>query len=324
MAHTDATVLILGETGTGKELLAKAIHFNSLRRERPFVVINCGAIPAELLESELFGHVKGSFTGAMTHKKGKVEIAEGGTLFLDEIGEMSLDLQMRVLRLLQEREIEKVGATKLIRVDVRIIAATHRNLETLVAEGEIPRRPLLQARGHSDLLPPLRDRAGDIPELIHQFFDRSRQKHNRPDLALSPAAMPYLVNYRWPGNVRELENVIERLVLLCRSDEVGGLGPSPQHPSAPSIAGGRRRPLPRYRGRIERSRARADREGAAASPTGIRRKPRASWRSAEKHYCTGSASTEFRRMMARLRSRPEEERRGNVRAMTPGEPESPR
>ena len=221
VAHTDATVLILGETGTGKELLAKAIHFNSLRRERPFVVINCGAIPAELLESELFGHVKGSFTGAMTHKKGKVEMAEGGTLFLDEVGEMSLDLQKRVLRLLQEREIEKVGATKLIRVDVRIIAATHRNLETLVAEGRFREDLYYRLAVIPIVLPPLRERAGDIPELIQQFFDRSRQKHNRPDLALSPAAMPLLVNYRWPGNVRELENVTERLVLLCRSDEVG-------------------------------------------------------------------------------------------------------
>jgi DNA-binding NtrC family response regulator len=221
VAQTDATVLVLGETGTGKELLAKAIHFNSLRRERPFVVINCGAIPAELLESELFGHVKGSFTGAMTHKKGKVEIAEGGTLFLDEIGEMSLDLQVRVLRLLQEREIEKVGATKLIRVDVRIIAATHRNLETLVAEGKFREDLYYRLAVIPIALPPLRDRAVDIPELIQQFFERSKQKHNRPDLALSHAATACLVNYRWPGNVRELENVIERLVLLCRSEEVG-------------------------------------------------------------------------------------------------------
>src|SRR5438045_2188338 len=188
VAHTDATVLILGETGTGKELLAKAIHFNSLRRERPFVVINCGAIPAELLESELFGHVKGSFTGAMTHKKGKVEIAEGGTLFLDEIGEMPLDLQVRVLRLLQEREIEKVGATKLIRVDVRIIAATHRNLETLVADGKFREDLYYRLAVIPIVLPPLRDRAGDIPDLIQQFFDRSRQKHTRPDLALPPEA----------------------------------------------------------------------------------------------------------------------------------------
>jgi DNA-binding NtrC family response regulator len=220
VAHTDATVLVLGETGTGKELLAKAIHFNSLRRERPFVVINCGAIPAELLESELFGHVKGSFTGAMNHKKGKVEIAEGGTLFLDEIGEMSLDLQVRVLRLLQEREIEKVGATKLIRVDVRIIAATHRDLEALVADGRFREDLYYRLAVIPIALPPLRERTDDIPELINQFFYRSKQKHDRPDMTLSQPVMPYLVNYRWPGNVRELENVIERLVLLCRSDEI--------------------------------------------------------------------------------------------------------
>jgi len=220
VAHTDATVLILGETGTGKELLAKAIHFNSLRRDRPFITINCGAIPAELLESELFGHVKGSFTGAVTHKKGKVEMAEGGTLFLDEIGEMSLDLQVRVLRLLQEREIEKVGATKLIRVDVRIIAATHRNLEALVAEGKFREDLYYRLEVIPIVLPPLRDRAGDVKELIQQFFERGKIKHGRPDLVLPDSVIPFLVNYRWPGNVRELENVIERLVLLCRTEEV--------------------------------------------------------------------------------------------------------
>jgi two-component system NtrC family response regulator len=220
VAPTDATVLILGETGTGKELLAKAIHFNSLRRERPFVVINCAAIPAELLESELFGHVKGSFTGALNHKKGKVEMGDGGTVFLDEIGEMPLDLQVRVLRLLQEREIEKIGATNAIRVNVRIIAATHRNLETLVADGGFREDLYYRLAVIPISLPPLRERVGDIAELVHQFFERSRQKHGRPDLRLPSSLMPYLLNYRWPGNVRELENVVERLVLLSRSDEV--------------------------------------------------------------------------------------------------------
>ena len=264
VAHTDATVLILGETGTGKELLAKAIHFNSLRRERPFVVINCGAIPAELLESELFGHVKGSFTGAMTHKKGKVEMAEGGTLFLDEVGEMSLDLQKRVLRLLQEREIEKVGATKLIRVDVRIIAATHRNLETLVAEGKFREDLYYRLAVIPIVLPPLRDRAGDIPELIQQFFDRSRQKHNRPDLALSPAAMPL------PGELpvaRQRSRTGERyrapgaLVPFRRSRRRGS---SRQHPAAPDISRTCCSRSRDHRGWTERSRARADREGIAS------------------------------------------------------------
>lgn len=220
VAHTDATVLILGETGTGKELLAKAIHFNSLRRERPFVTINCGAIPAELLESELFGHVKGSFTGALSHKKGKVEMAEGGTLFLDEIGEMSLDLQVRVLRLLQEREIEKVGATSTIRVDVRIIAATHRDLDSLVEQRKFREDLYYRLAVIPISLPPLRERPGDVADLVHQLFERSRIKHGRPDLNLPPSLLPYFVNYRWPGNVRELENIIERVVLLSRTEEV--------------------------------------------------------------------------------------------------------
>ncbi|HYI95172.1 MAG TPA: sigma-54 dependent transcriptional regulator, partial [Bryobacteraceae bacterium] len=158
VAPTDATVLILGETGTGKELIARAIHLKSLRRDRPFVIINCGAIPAELLESELFGHVKGSFTGAVNHKKGKVEMAAGGTIFLDEIGEMPLELQVRLLRLLQEREIEKIGATSLIRVDVRILAATHRNLETLVAEGKFREDLYYRLAVIPITVPPLRER----------------------------------------------------------------------------------------------------------------------------------------------------------------------
>jgi DNA-binding NtrC family response regulator len=220
VAHTDITVLILGETGTGKELIARAIHRNSLRRDRPFVIINCGAIPAELLESELFGHVKGSFTGATNHKKGKVEMAEGGTVFLDEIGELPLDLQVRLLRLLQEREIEKVGATSLIRVDVRIIAATHRNLETLVAEGKFREDLYYRLAVIPITVPPLRERTGDIAELVHHFFERAKMRHGRSELQLPPPIMMYLLNYRWPGNVRELENVMERLVLMSRSDEV--------------------------------------------------------------------------------------------------------
>jgi two-component system NtrC family response regulator len=220
VAHTEATVLILGETGTGKELIARAIHLNSLRRDRPFVIINCGAIPPELLESELFGHVKGSFTGAINHKKGKVEMAEGGTVFLDEIGEMPLGLQVRLLRLLQEREIEKVGATSLIRVDVRIIAATHRNLETLVSEGKFREDLYYRLAVIPIMVPPLRERSGDVAELVQHFFEHSKMKYGRPELQLPASIMPYLLNYRWPGNVRELENLMERLVLLSRSDEV--------------------------------------------------------------------------------------------------------
>jgi two-component system NtrC family response regulator len=221
-ASTDATILIRGETGTGKELLAKAIHFNSARRDRPFIVINCGAIPRELLESELFGHVRGSFTGALTHKKGRVEMADGGTVFLDEIGEMPLELQVRILRFLQEHEIEKVGATQAqpIKVDVRLIAATHRNLQKLVEEGTF-RADLYYRLAVIPLeLPPLRERREDIPEFVEQFFERSKEKLKKETLSLPTSLLPYFQNYRWPGNVRELENVVERIVVLARGEEV--------------------------------------------------------------------------------------------------------
>jgi DNA-binding NtrC family response regulator len=220
VAHTDATVLILGETGTGKELLAKAIHVNSPRRERPFVIISCGSIPRELLESELFGHIKGSFTGAFTHKKGKVETADGGTVFLDEIGEMPLDLQVRVLRLVQEHEIEKIGATTSQKVNVRIIAATHRNLENRVSDGLFREDLYYRLAVIPITLPPLRDRREDIPLLVQEFFERAKRKHRKPEMSLSPALMSYFMNYRWPGNVRELENLTERLVLLSPSDVI--------------------------------------------------------------------------------------------------------
>ncbi len=220
VAQTDATVLILGETGTGKELIARAIHLNSLRRDQPFVIINCGAIPTELLESELFGHVKGSFTGATNHKKGKVEMAEGGTIFLDEIGEMQMDLQVRLLRLLQEREIEKIGSTSMIRVDVRVLAATHRNLEALVAEGKFREDLYYRLAVIPITVPPLRERPGDVAELVDHFFSLTKTRYGRTELQLPSSLMPYLLNYRWPGNVRELENLMERLVLLSRADEV--------------------------------------------------------------------------------------------------------
>ena len=220
VAQSDATVLILGETGTGKELLAKAIHFNSRRKQQPFVIINCGSIPRELLESELFGHVKGSFTGAMTHKRGKVELADGGTVFLDEIGEMPRELQVRVLRLIQEREIEKVGSTTPQKVDVRIIAATHRDLQAMVASGEFREDLYYRLAVIPIQLPPLRDRRGDIPQFVTQFFERSRRQHGRPELHFPPALMPCMENYSWPGNVRELQNIIERMVLLSPSNEI--------------------------------------------------------------------------------------------------------
>ena len=219
-AQSEATVLVRGETGTGKELLARGIHYNSRRRDKPFITINCGAIPKELLESELFGHIKGSFTGAVANKKGKIEMADQGSLFLDEIGEMPLDLQVKLLRLIQEREIEKVGAPTPTKVDVRIIAATHRNLQAMVEDGSFREDLYYRLAVIPVELPPLRERQDDIPELVEAFFKRSKQKHGRPDLKLSPALLPYFSAHRWPGNVRELENLIERIVVLARGEEV--------------------------------------------------------------------------------------------------------
>jgi two-component system NtrC family response regulator len=219
-AQTDTTVLIRGETGTGKELLAKGIHLNSPRRQRPFVTINCAAIAKELLESELFGHVKGAFTGAVAHKKGRIEMADQGTLFLDEIGEIPLELQSKLLRLVQEGELEKVGAPAPARVDVRIIAATNRNLQAMVEDGAF-REDLYYRLAVIPLeLPPLRERPEDVPELIECFLEKYKQKHSRPELEMSPAVMPYFAAYRWPGNVRELENMIERMVVLRRGAEI--------------------------------------------------------------------------------------------------------
>ena len=219
-AQTDSTVLVRGETGTGKEILAKAIHFNSRRKEKAFVTINCGAIPRELLESEIFGHVKGSFTGAVANKKGKAEIADGGTLFLDEIGEMPLELQVKLLRLIQQGEIEKVGASGTSQVDVRIIAATHRNLQAMIEDGHF-REDLYYRLAVIPLdLPSLRERPEDIPELLQSFFVKAKEKHGHPDLVLPLRLVPHFSAYTWPGNVRELENIIERLVVLTPSKEI--------------------------------------------------------------------------------------------------------
>jgi two-component system NtrC family response regulator len=219
-ARTNSTILIRAETGTGKELLARAIHFNSLRKDKPFVTINCGAIPKDLLESELFGHAKGSFTGAVAHKRGRIELADGGTLFLDEIGEMPLELQVKMLRVIQQGEIEKIGATEPTRVDVRIIAATHRNLQAMI-DDETFREDLYYRLVVIPLeLPPLRERAEDIPELVQYFFVRTRDKLQRPEMILPQHLLKYFQNYRWPGNIRELENVIERVLVLAPGPEI--------------------------------------------------------------------------------------------------------
>jgi two-component system NtrC family response regulator len=219
-AQSDATVLIHGETGTGKELLAKAIHFNSPRAGKPFVAINCGAIPRELLESELFGHVKGSFTGAIAHKKGRIEMAHGGTLFLDEIGEMPPELQVKLLRVIQEREIDKIGSNVPMKIDVRIVAATHRNLTNMIEDGTF-REDLYYRLAVIPLdLPALRERKEDIATLVDFFFSRAREKNGRPDLQLAPSLMPYFAGYRWPGNIRELENIMERITVLAEGPEI--------------------------------------------------------------------------------------------------------
>lgn len=219
-AQSESTILIHAETGTGKELLARAIHFNSRRRDKAFVTINCGAIPRDLLESELFGHVKGAFTGAISHKSGRVELADRGTLFLDEIGEMPGELQVKLLRLIQQGELEKIGAASPTRVDVRIIAATHRNLQAMIEDGTFREDLYYRLAVIPLILPPLRDRSEDIPELVQFFFTKERARQGRPELTLPPTLLPYFQDHRWPGNIRELENVIERIVVLARGDEI--------------------------------------------------------------------------------------------------------
>ncbi len=215
VASTDSTVLILGESGTGKELVARALHFNSTRSANPFVPVNCGAIPEELLESELFGHEKGAFTGAFRARIGRFELASSGSIFLDEVSEMSPNLQVKLLRVIQEREFERVGGVKSIRADVRIIAATNRDLEEEVAQGRF-REDLYYRLNVIPLhLPPLRDRIEDIPLLTKHFLDKYRTGKSPKKVDFGKKAMSALMRYRWPGNVRELENLVERMVVLC-------------------------------------------------------------------------------------------------------------
>lgn len=214
VSDSDSTVLVSGESGTGKELVAKAIHYNSLRANKPFVPINCGAIPGELLESELFGHVKGAFTGAISNRAGRFEMAEGGTIFLDEIGDMDINLQVKLLRVLQERQFEPVGATKTVSTNVRIIAATHKDMEKAVAEGTF-REDLYYRLNVIPLhIPSLRERRSDIPLLLNHFMDEFGKTRNRQLDGISDEALKTLYNYSWPGNIRELENLIERLTIL--------------------------------------------------------------------------------------------------------------
>ncbi len=210
----NSTVLIQGESGTGKELIAQAIHYNGPRAAKPFVVVNCAALPEPLLESEMFGHVRGAFTGAVAGKKGLFEEAEGGTLFLDEIGEMSLPLQAKLLRALQEREVRRVGANDPIRVDVRIIAATNQPLDLRVKEGRFREDLLYRFRVVTITLPPLRERREDIPLLADYFLKQYAAETKKADLSFSPQAIEAMSRYDWPGNVRELQHAVEQAVVL--------------------------------------------------------------------------------------------------------------
>lgn len=214
VSNTDSTVLIYGESGTGKELIARAIHYNSHRQDKALVTINCGAIPKDLLESELFGHEKGAFTGATALRQGRFELANGGTIFLDEIGELDLSLQVKLLRILQEREFERVGGTRTIKVDIRVLAATNKNLETLVAQQQF--RDDLYWRLHVIplTLPPLRERLSDLPLLIAHFITRCNVEKKCQLRGITPEALQMLSGYHWPGNIRELENMIERIAIL--------------------------------------------------------------------------------------------------------------
>ena len=213
VARHDSTVLILGESGAGKEVVARAIHDSSHRRGGPYVAVNCGAIPAELLESELFGHERGAFTGAYAQRAGRFEVAEGGTLFLDEIGDMSLPMQVKLLRVLQERAFERVGGHQIFRCDVRIIAATHRNLEQQIERGMFRGDLFYRLNVFPIDMPSLRDRVGDLPLLLQDFIEQN-VRAGRARLVLAPSALDSLRAYAWPGNVRELGNLIERLCIL--------------------------------------------------------------------------------------------------------------
>jgi two-component system NtrC family response regulator len=216
VAQSDTTVLLAGESGTGKELLAKAIHFHSARARRAFVTVNCAAIPEQLLESELFGHRRGAFTGAVADKQGKFEIAGGGTIFLDEVGDLPVLLQVKLLRVLQEREIDKVGDPRPVKVDVRVVAATNRDLETMIAEGAFREDLYYRLAVVSIRLPSLRERADDIPLLVDHFLDKHSARLGRPRPSVDKAVYSALNLYSWPGNIRELENVVERALVLDR------------------------------------------------------------------------------------------------------------
>ena len=220
VADTDSTILITGESGTGKELVAKIIHYNSSRSQAPFIPLNCAAIPKDLLESELFGHEKGAFTGALNTRIGRFELAHNGTLFLDEIGELDPSLQVKLLRVLQEKEFERVGGVKTIKIDVRILVATNKDLERAIREGKFREDLYYRLNVIPLRLPPLREKIEDIPLLVNHFVQEFAKKRKRESLTFSTEAVQCLMRHRWPGNVRELENLIERLTILVSKNIV--------------------------------------------------------------------------------------------------------
>ena len=221
VAQSDSSVLIFGESGTGKELVARAIHFHSERKDKAFVKVNCGALAEGVLESELFGHERGSFTGAVRRRRGRFELADKGTIFLDEIGDVPLATQVKLLRVLQERELERVGGEETVTVDVRVLTATNKNLMAMVESGEFREDLYYRLNIIPLALPPLRDRLEDIPILVEHFLRKKSSELNKKQTRVNPDAMRELMNYYWPGNVRELENVIERAVVLCENEEIG-------------------------------------------------------------------------------------------------------
>ena len=229
VAQSNATVLITGESGTGKELIARALHKLSPRRDKPFIAVSCAALPESLLESELFGHEKGSFTGAVAQRKGRFELAHKGTLFLDEIGEMSANIQVHLLRVLEEREFTRVGGTELVKSDVRIISATNKELREAVSRGEFRDDLYYRLNVVTIQLPPLRERAEDIPLLAQHFLNKFALENQKGDITFSPDAMDFLMKYEWPGNVRELENAIERAVVLARNSSLTAADLSPHN-----------------------------------------------------------------------------------------------
>jgi Nif-specific regulatory protein len=222
VAETNTTVLIRGESGTGKELIAHAIHYNSLRAKKPFVKVSCAALPDSLIESELFGYEKGAFTGAQQRKKGRFELAEGGTLFLDEIGDVNLGTQVKLLRVLQEREFERLGATETVRINVRLIAATNQDMEKLLAEGKFREDLYYRLNVFTIFVPPLRDRKADMLLLADYFVEKFSREHRKIIKRISTPAIDMLMAYHWPGNVRELENALERSVLVCDGQVIHG------------------------------------------------------------------------------------------------------